>query len=84
MTPLAIFALCVIWEALAISYTRTAARASRNLRGYASVFVIGTVMALLGILSIGLTVTDPTPANVTAWALGSGVGAVIGLAIGRA
>jgi hypothetical protein len=78
-----IFLLCVGWETLAILYTRTAAHSLPDRRGYIRVFVFATAIALLGILPSAMTILDLTVANVAAWGLGSGVGAVVGLALWR-
>jgi len=78
-----IFLLCVCWETLAILYTRTVAHSLRDRRGYVRVFVFATTIALLGILPSAMTILNLTVVNVAAWGLGSGVGAVVGLAIWR-
>ncbi len=79
MTSLLVFALCFCWEAGAVWYTRLAAHSARDARGYASVGVMGAVMAAVGLWGMRLAVPDDSWYTAVAWVAGTGLGAVAGL-----
>ncbi len=74
--------LCILWEALAVVYTREAANARRDLRGYARLFFIAALIGVSSVLSIAMTVLHFDAPHVVAWIMGTAIGAVVGLATG--
>ncbi len=81
-TTLLVFVLSFFWEMGAILYTRLAAHAKRDAKGYVQVGGMGSIMAAIGLWGMRLAVPDDSISVAIAWVVGTGLGAMAGLWVG--